>query len=952
LRTRGFPWTTLYEEDVTESESDLAEMTAVGSTLKFVVGFTLAASILRSILKIAHVGHRKTFDRFYTAILDGAAHKSTDYARVRKEFLETPIFYSRPSSSHSHAKSASIRTTADRFSKAVAAAAGYQPYCFQMSSRDQSEFQRGERTYYWAKDTSTRPQADDLKSTDLVTMVDVDYYVDMPNHLVDNDQPHILFTTIPDVAAKSTDEYGYFFNANSELVMSVRGGGSFVHPLWNYCSDWFTVSRLWSLHPKTVVYHTAVRRISDDKACVLLVPSRVYHGIFAVAIALIGRSLQRLTTYVGGGFSKVRYRGDNGLTVSVARVGEETSATIPVDKYNALKATKRIAPKTIISNYSVKSVVGKVDGFDTDRAAILTDYLNNASDCQVDDLYSMPQPEMVAFSFVTPEPEDKPIMEAFCDPLVPPAFVPMNNKATADRSIDGRVRVPQETARKLLADTKMTPKKQSMAVFFVEHLIPEAGCCVPLSHEEVCERQQKASQKLDMQKAGLMDSLKSIVTTFVKKEAYGKPTDPRNITTFPPDVKARYAAIIYPLMDVVKKHRFYAFSKSPKWVAQRVAEIATKCKDRLNCPDLHRMDGHVEKFARLIERMTLLRAYDPAFHEEVIRAHEEAFGNTGITAEGTRYDQGFSRGSGSMETSLFNTIVNLFIIFYAFVLEGCTPEQAWEKLNELVLAGGDDSVVGQIAPAHLIVAAQHVGFIMVVDTFIRGQSGVNFLAREYGPDVWNGDPNSMCQIRRQTEKLHLTVSVPLSPAQKMYEKAVSFSLTDSATPVLGTWCAAVKRVCRGFATTGTLTRFGDDWEESEQYPNEYADWMLERVEDQLKLVDWHSLELYLEAAETIEELLHIPPFYEQGREYTFEDWDPEPGLLVKRTVEVLTPSRKVDTRAQLREAMKELPQAVDPTPTADKPAGSKKKRAKAAAETDGPATTTSGSGGTVPEGTA
>jgi hypothetical protein len=210
----------------------------------------------------------------------------------------------------------------------------------------------------------------------------------------------------------------------------------------------------------------------------------------------------------------------------------------------------------------------------------------------------------------------------------------------------------------------------------------------------------------------------------------------------------------------------------------------------------------------------------------------------------------------------------------------------------------------------------------------------------------------MCQIRRQTEKLHLTVSVPLSPAQKMYEKAVSFSLTDSATPVLGTWCAAVKRVCRGFATTGTLTRFGDDWEESEQYPNEYADWMLERVEDQLKLVDWHSLELYLEAAETIEELLHIPPFYEQGREYTFEDWDPEPGLLVKRTVEVLTPSRKVDTRAQLREAMKELPQAVDPTPTADKPAGSKKKRAKAAAETDGPATTTSGSGGTVLEGTA
>lgn len=929
-----FPWTTPAEESVHESEDVTRELGTASATLKFAVGSFLAAQILRGILRLARVGLRRSFDQFYTRLMDGAAIKSTNYSRIRKAFLETEIFHARPNSNHSHATSASVRTTADRFFKAVATATGYDMFCYQMSSRDQSEHRRGERTYYWARDTSLRPQDDMITSTDMVTMIDVDYYVDMPSFLMDHPQPTCVFTTVPDVAAKTTPEYSYSFNSHSELCWNVRGGGSFQHPLWNFCPDWFTVSRLWSLDPTTVVYHTTVRRVSEDKACVLLVPARVYKGLFAVLVAAIGRPLERLSTYVGGGFTKVRRRDENGVNVSVARVGEETSATVPVDVFNTVRATQRVSPNNKIAMFSVKSIVKDVAGFDLHRAAILTDYLNNAMDGHVPDLYAMPQPQMVAFSFVTPEPEDKPVMVAFCDPLIPPAFVPMNNPATCDRAIDGRVKIPQQTARELLTEFKMTPKKQDAVHAFVTRLLPKAGTLVPLTFEEVSARQQKPSQKQDMVKASFVDSVRSIVTSFIKKEAYGKPTDPRNITTFPADVKARYAAFIYPLMDYVKQFPFYAFGRSPKKVAERVAEIATKCANRLSTPDLSRMDGHVELFPRTLERCILYRAFDETFHDEVEKCHDEAFGNTGITADGTRYEQGFSRGSGSMETSLFNTLDNLFIIFYAFVLSGKTFDEAWQALSDYVVAGGDDSVVGELAPAFLITAAQHCGFVLLTDTFVRGQVGVNFLARIYGPHVWDGDTNSMCQPKRQLEKLHLTPQVPLSQAQKMFEKATSFNLTDSQTPVIGHWCRAVNRVCKGFTSTGTLARFGDEYAPDEQYPNTYSEWMDQVINSELSLVDVESLKEYLDSAQSIKDLLEVRPFYEAGREYTYPDWDPTPGLLVKRTLEALKVSPKTNPRAQVRAAVSEIAAAEgEKEPDGAGKTGRKKKKPSAPATT-------------------
>jgi hypothetical protein len=854
--------------------------------LHLLVGSVVAVSLARSVFRVWKIGAPKSLRLLLSEHLYSTALKSTPYQQVRKVFLDAPSFRKKPAANHSHPEAANHRTTAVRFFNHVTTFLGLDAYCYQMSSRDQSQHVRGERTYYWARDANVMPWLDEIKDTDAVSMVDVDYYVDMPTHLADHPQIHMLYTFMPDYAGRATPEYSYFFNGDSELVLNVAGGAKYVHRLWNWSTDWFTVSKFnrFGIPTTTVLYDCTVRRVCDDKAAVLLVPCKHWTGLSAILGWMIGRPLERLTTAVGGGFTKIR-RYVNGSTVhvSVARQCTETSATVSLDVFNRLKAIQSVSPSNKLLMYQVKQLTPNKDD-----AAIITDYFWHATDGQVPDLHCVPEPQMIEFSVGNPMPEDKPSMVAFMRPLVPPAFVPTNNPPTANQAIEGRVKVPAATVKKLLGDFKMTNHKVEVVRAFWTLVFPKVGCLTPLTHDEVVARQHKPAQVKEMQEAGFINTFSGFVQSFMKKEAYGKPTDPRNITTYPAKVKADYAAFMYALADELAKLDCYAFKKTPKQVAEHVARIASKAKHRINCPDLHRMDGHVNEFTRIFERAGGLRAFGPAYAEEFARCHDEAFGNIGITSDGTRYDQGFSRGSGSHETSVFNTLFNLFIIFYAYVLSGCSYEEAFKHTQEDVMAGGDDGLVADLAPAFLIKAAQLCGMVLTCDTFVRGQPGVNFLARVYGPDVWEGSPNSMCQIKRTLEKIHLTPAVPLNDVQKMYEKAVSYSLTDSNTPIVGDFCAAVKRVCKGFTTTNTLSRYGDHHSPSDQYPNVAEDWMMEFVENELTLVDAGGLIAYLRDVTEVRQLLTIPRFFESGREFTYDDWDPTPGRLIKQTVDELS----------------------------------------------------------------
>ena len=126
-------------------------------------------------------------------------------------------------------------------------------------------------------------------------------------------------------------------------------------------------------------------------------------------------------------------------------------------------------------------------------------------------------------------------------------------------------------------------------------------------------------------------------------------------------------------------------------------------------------------------------------------------------------------------------------------------------------------------------AALLVGQELDLQKVGRGEPGVSFLARRYGPDVWYGDINSCCDIRRQIAKFHLTVNLPgkVSKQQKLQEKALSFALTDKNTPLIGEF---VTRALEVFPLPkekfkNELRIWGVEMDADRQYPNEPAAWM-------------------------------------------------------------------------------------------------------------------------------
>jgi hypothetical protein len=859
----------------------------------------VAVSLLRSVLTVRwHNAKRK----LVTLSLGGAPRPIHNYRRFRDAFNNQEMFASSPFKNHNHGTAAGHRLAAYKFTDTLCASVGLEPYSFSMSTSEQSLGIAGERLTYWTKDTAAEPQFDPVTRGHLIRLIDVDYYMDMPDHLARYAQPHLVYTMLPTTAGTIGEDYSYSFGPGSVLTMQVSGGATYHHQLWNYGTDQCVVSNtIFGIPYKTVLYDVQSQVTSPDKGLVLLSPIRIFYGLSAIWASWNGAPLSRLKTDMGK-FSKVVTYKRGIKTVSVAPHHTETSATVLGSVFDGLIATRNNAPKQQVSNYQVKSFLpDEQDGAPRKDviAPILTEYLNNARDSVVSPVILVDLPRLIRLAFTVPDVVDGPAMIPFAAPFgVPPAFVPMNNKDSSDQSIHGRVFLPAEDSAEILGEFKNTPLKANAMLEFVKRLVPTPHKMEPFDYTETAEKQTKPGQQKDLQESGVMgEFFSTIIKTFMKKEAYGKPTDPRNISTFPPSVKIPYACFMYPLMDHLKSFSFYAFGRTPLGVAERVAAIAS-ISDTVDCPDISRMDGYVNYFCRSLELAIGLRAFKPEYSDAFAASHKQSYDNKAVTTHGSRYDQGPSRGSGEMGTSAWNTIINLFIIFYSQVVAGKSFDEAWKFLLEMVIAGGDDGLIGNAKSTDLIRAARDVGFVLKCPTFTRSDAsaGVNFLARVYGPEVWNGDPTSMCSLRRQMEKFHLTPSVPLSAAQKAFEKAISFMCTDANTPLIGALCRKILELMPNATSTRTITRWGDDVPMQDQYPNGYASWMDDVVPEELPLTNAQAFCEWLSNVESMAELLACPPFYETGREFTYSDWAPDDGIVISKTRAVLIRKKGKDKK--------------------------------------------------------
>jgi len=254
----------------------------------------------------------------------------------------------------------------------------------------------------------------------------------------------------------------------------------------------------------------------------------------------------------------------------------------------------------------------------------------------------------------------------------------------------------------------------------------------------------------------------------------------------------------------------------------------------LNLSDFTRMDGSLNARAREAERLL----HEAAFCEEdvaYVLAWFENHINLTVYAGNIRYESGTARNSGDPETSFANTWINALIVYMSFRSReggGKAPKEAYAALGIYL---GDDGATPDLCERAHRKFSKVFGITLKYDGVAPGDQGATFLARYYSGDVFKGDTNSMCDIKRQMLKWHLTGSLPagVTKLQRAAEKVSAFLLTDRFTPVIGDYCRrfeelAPKLLSKCDIDTRVYWNARDGLED--QYPNAYAPWMLEHLE--------------------------------------------------------------------------------------------------------------------------
>lgn len=787
----------------------------------------------------------------------------------RETFRETPL----PSlvgsnKTHTHPNSARSRSAAIAIASNFANKVGLSVCVYQQSKSDQDfPATTGGRCYYWHKDVDTDAQHFAPEPNDLILMVDVDYYVDMPTFLLNYNNPVMLYTFQPESPAAVRDEYSYTSHSDHVFEYIVSGGAKYRHKVWDYGQDVFIVSN-WMTCKSYIVER---KRMDADHSLVLLVPLGVYSWIAKpLSFILDGEPLKALS-FVRGGFGVVDtlVKGD-GHNRHICKLGDFMIVTLPRSKFDAIKAA--------VDNSKNPATLSSImlwfspDDYEDPRAsaAILLEFLlrNKGIDVQVPTF--LPAINGIRNYQLIRDPSDydpdaKSLMKAFMSPILHAAFVPARTLGNEYFSLKGRVLAPQRSA--------LTSAQPS--TFMYRCMVEFATCIIPdhFKHkgmlcevDDVYERQGRPSQRALLAAVdGCSDPAGKPGSTFLKAEPYQKIAAPRTITTFPTGTKRDYSRIIYPFSDyIIAQCSWYAFGKSPVEIADQVAEICSTARLRkmnVNASDFSKQDGHVVAIMRDLERTLLLRYFPPKDHEFIIAQHSNQYRRQMVTKLGIQYTVDYFRGAGSLETAIFNSLLSKFWDYHARRLASYDVSEAYSNLG---LFGGDDTLTISLRdPKFFLESANNIGQVVELQEFPPDSHGVNFLSRFYTEEVWTGNPSSTCDLARTLSKLHVMPNSSVEPLVKLKQKLMGLYLTDAQTPIISKILTTAIRLGMDVRSSKDnqidlqLASWWAQYDINVNWPNDSIDknsWL----DMYLPRADVSALVEYLDRAEEITQLLTMP----------------------------------------------------------------------------------------------
>lgn len=786
------------------------------------------------------------YETVLSSVLSSTCKSYAEQSRaMRGVFAEMEIPELSVIAAHTHGRSAAKRSSSSAFADFLGARTGRTPVFIQGSRSDQEKGRENTRHFRWGKDTNAEPSFRPADENDLTVMVDVDYYIDMNQHLGTHAKPLLMYTFQPSQSARNVGEYKYTFNADHTVTYHVSGGGEYRHKVWNWRGDSVCATTTYmGVMTSYTVFALERRQVDEDHQLVLLTPIRTW-GMFWCWFAKTRAKAEpvRHLNPLDNGFVRLQQDRSDGLYVSTARVGGFLSATVKAEIDEAVGIVA--ATQKAFTHASVKAKMSGSEGSgDTSGSEILYAFYHSKADtmarllqttgdkvCSVNHVRSY----QYVKSLELYEP-GQPSMVSFMQPIMDGAFAPERHWNNDDRTVRKRVTDLQREKQKRDHE-HVSPFLRTCMEEFCRQVEGHVGRKLhPVDYDTVYENQQRPTQRriLDEAQHTLDDGT---ATAMQKAEAYGNMNDPRNITIMNPASKLEHSRWLYAVYDALKELPWYAFGKVPCEIATHMATLCSSAEWWADM-DCSRMDGRVDTRPRLLEEMVMLRLFHPSYHTEILRNLKTQTHLRVRTRFGVTYNSGNTRASGSAQTSAFNTLLSAFIAYLAFRMSRkpngafYAPNEAYSRLG---LYGGDDGGTPDLDKKSAEKAAAMMGQKLEIIVIKRGEPGVQFLARYYGPNVWYGDPNSCCDISRQLLKFHATTHLNgVSENQKLLEKCFAFSLSDSATPVVGPFVTKALQIA-GFTRrdySNVLNIWNSQLEQEVHYPNEYEDWMDSLLESQ------------------------------------------------------------------------------------------------------------------------
>jgi hypothetical protein len=243
-------------------------------------------------------------------------------------------------------------------------------------------------------------------------------------------------------------------------------------------------------------------------------------------------------------------------------------------------------------------------------------------------------------------------------------------------------------------------------------------------HSEVFARQTRPSQVANRVEAKDDLFMPGNEKVMLKNEAAKFGGAPRIVYVFTSPLNTEQGALYGALSKVLKLSKHYGFLP-PKELQDAMSEFALYKHKRVT--DFSKMDATVNELTRWCEECFIKRAMHPEELEHALDVFRSTHGSVARGKNGVKFDIGYTRGTGSNDTSLSNTYLCELFIWLTYRRYGYSASEAFEMPS---LSGGDDAALVNADAASIEYASSFLGFD-VKATIIPPYGTFDFLSKFY-----------------------------------------------------------------------------------------------------------------------------------------------------------------------------------------------------------------------------